>query len=274
MEFLITNGKIVGIDEINLNKILTEPSFRLSQKVWHGYGGIPFFTENLKLIQKQTEILRLPFPKEFENPRELFRLTKRILNKNKFYRSGYVHIQLFWKNTQVQTLISASAFESFQFPFSETGLVVTFSSLEKDSKNPLCRLPFFNEPLWQAGLAEITQNPFQQVLFLNEKKQVCEGAGANLFIVKENQLITPAFTTGCYEDVLRSYMLKIAQNAGLNVIETDTLNKSAVFEADEIFLASESAGIQWVLGLENKRFLHPVAKKIHDLLIAELNPNS
>lgn len=274
MEFLIANGKVANTEEINLNHFLTEPSFRLPQKVWYGYGGIPLFTENMEQLKVQAKALLLPFPKEFENLRELFRITKRMLNKNKFYRSGYIHFQIFWTANGVQTLITANAFEVFDFPYAENGLLVTVSNLKKNSQNQLNRFPFFNEMLWQSGLAEIRQMPYQQILFLNENNSVCESAGANIFYVKENNLITPALSTGCYEDVLRPHVLELANHAGLTVTETNQGGKSEIVEADEIFLASEAGGIQWTLGIENKRFLHHYSKKIYDLLRAKLNPNS
>lgn len=274
MEFLIANGKVAGTGEINLNSFLTKQSFRLSQKVWFGYGGIPLFTENMEQIKNQADILQLSVPKEFENRRELFRITKRMLNKNKFYRSGYIHFQVFWTEKRVQTLITADAFEVFDFPFAETGLLVTISSHIKNSQNKLNRFPFFNEMLWQAGLAEIRQMPYQQILFLNENNSVCESSGANIFYVKGNNLTTPALVTGCYEDVLRPHVMELAELAGLTVTETNRLKKMEMVEADEIFLASEAGGIQWILGIENKRFLHYYSKKIYDLLCARLKPNS
>ncbi|SHE96914.1 branched-chain amino acid aminotransferase [Mariniphaga anaerophila] len=274
MEFLITNGHIERKNETNLNHLLTDTEFRLSQKAWYGYGGIPFFYENLAQIKEQAEALALPFPKEFKDEHELFRLTKRMLNKNKLYRSGYVHFQLFWKEKQVQTLITANAFPEFDFPFSETGVLVTFSSLSKNSKSAFNRFPFFNETLWQAGLSEIHQNPFQQVIFLNENDWVCESLHSNIFLIKENELITPALASGCYFDVLRPHILKAAKQAGLNISEPTNFDKTKTLDADEIFVASESVGIQWVLGIENKRFLHDGSKEIYNLLINSLQPNS
>lgn len=272
MEYLIVNGTVAGKDEIYLNPFLTETSFRLSQKVWYGYGGIPFFTENLDQIKNQAKALRLPFPKEFENRRELQRLTKRMLNKNKFYRSGYIHFQLFWSENQAQTLITANAFQEFNFPFSETGLLVSFSSLIKNSQNPFNRFPFFNEMLWQAGLAEIRKSSYHQILFLNENKTVCESANANIYLVKGNNLLTPALSTGCYEDVLRSFILEAAGKLELNISENNQVSKRDILESNELFLASETSGIQWILGIENKRFLHYYSKKIHEVLIGELKP--
>ncbi len=274
MEFLIANGKVAKTDEINLNQILTESNFRLSQKIWYGYGGIPFFSENIEQIKKQAEALKLPFPKEFENPGELFRITKRMLNKNKFYRSGYVYFQLFRNKNKVQTLITASAFQEFDFPFAEAGLLATFSIQKKLSQNPFNRFPFFNEMLWQTGLSEIHHSTLQQVIFLNENQSVCECAHANIFLIKENELITPSLATGCYEDVLRSFVLKSAKLEGLNVSEITRIEESKIFEMDEIFLASENAGIQWILGIGNKRFLHYFSKKIYEVLKDKIKLNS
>jgi branched-chain amino acid aminotransferase len=271
MEFLIANGTVAKTDEINLNHFLTESSFRLSQKMWYGYGGIPFFSENMEQIKSQVEALKLPFPKEFENRRELLRITKRMLNKNKFYRSGHVHFQLFWFDNKVQTLITANAFREFDFPFYEPGLLVTTSSLIKNSQNPFNRFLFFNEMLWHAGLSEIRQSPYQQVLFLNENQSVCESAGANIFLVKDNKLLTPALSTGCYEDVVRLFILEAAKTAGLQVAEVNSIEEPEIFEMNEIFIASESAGIQWILGVENKRFLHYYSGKIHEILVERLS---
>lgn len=262
MEFLISNGKVTGKDEINLNHLLTESLFKLSQKVWYGHGSIPLLAENIEQIKNQAEALQLPFPKELENQRELFRITKRMLNKNKFYRSGYVHFQLFWNENQVQTLITANAFEEFNFPQNNSGLLVSFSGQKKHTQNTCNQFPFFNAIIWETGRGEIRETPFQQVIFLNEKNAICEGIGANIFLIKENELLTPALSSGCYEDVLRPILLETSINSGLKVNESATVEKSVLFEMDEIFFASEAKGIHWVLGIENKRYLHFYSKKI------------
>ena len=272
MEFLIVNGTVAGKDEIYLNHILTETSFRLSQKVWYGYGGIPFLAENMEQIKSQVDALKLPFPKEFENRRELQRLIKRMLNKNKFYRSGYVHLQVFWIENQVYTIISANTFHEFDFPFTETGLLVTFSSLIKSSQNAFNRFPFFNELLWQAGLTEIRHSSFQQIIFLNENNSVCESANANIYLMKGNELLTPALSTGCCENVLRSFILEAAGKMELDISEKKQVTVDDILGADELFIASETSGIQWILGMENKRFLHYFSKKIHEALIEKLKP--
>ena len=266
MKFLITNGRIADIEEINLNQFFTDVSFRLSQKVWYGYGGIPFLSENLEQLKSQAEALRLTFPQEFEDHREIFRLTKRMLNKNRFYRSGYLQFQVVWRGNQAEILITSNAFSTFGFPFSEGGLLATFSNQKKIKQNTFNRFPYFNEMLWETGMAEIRQTPYRQVIFLNEQHAVCECAHANIFLVRENELLTPAISSGCYNDVLRPVIIDLAKKTGLKVYENENIEKSMLYESDEIFLASESLGIQWILGIENKRFLHNFSMQIHEKL--------
>ena len=79
-------------------------------------------------------------------------------------------------------------------------------------------------------------------------------------------LITPSLQTGCFEDKLRNTILGIATNINLKVVESAKIKKEDLTEMDEIFLASEENGVQWVLGVENKRFLHLFSAKIHEKL--------
>ncbi len=270
-KFILVNGKMTETDGINPDMVFLDASFRLSQKMWYGFGGIPLFYENLELLKTQAEVLKLPFPAEFENERELFRLTKRMLNKNKFYRSGNIHFQLFWNNESVHTLITCNAFENFDFPVSKEGLLVTFSKQKKNSGNTLSRFAFFNEGLWQAGLAEIRDTYFQQVIFLNEKDAICECARANIFMVKGNELFTPSSEAGSYIDVLKPLILDTATQSGLNVTERKKSTIPELWEMDEIFIASEILGFQWIMGIENKRFLHHYSGIIYQKLNERLS---
>lgn len=189
MKFLIADGNIAACDEINLNSLIINPSFRIAQKVWYGYGGIPLFSENLRQFNEQAESLRLPFPKAWINQRELLRLTKRMLNKNKYFRSGYIQFQVVWTEENCYSLVTSSAQEIFDFPFANSGLLAAISSQKKQSRNEFSRFPAFNEMTWQAGRAEIHGSPFLQTIFMNECLSVCEGAHANIFLIKDHELI-------------------------------------------------------------------------------------
>lgn len=274
MDFLIVDGEIVKKEDFNPGLFYESDPFLIRQKTWFGFGGIPLFTKNIELIENQAGKLQLNLPELFSDKRELFRISKRLLNKNKCYRSGYIHIQIFWNKNEIHSVIFSEALSEFDFPYSPKGILLTFSNQRKTASNSFNRFAFFNRNLWEASCAEIRNSPFQNSVILNEKNEVCECTFANIFLIKGNVLITPSLKSGCFSDILRPIVLKNAKKAGFNLSEANHLGKDGLTEMDEIFIASEETGIQWVLGLGNKRFLHQetdtIYEKINDFLKAKV----
>ncbi|MCY1719598.1 aminotransferase class IV [Prolixibacteraceae bacterium Z1-6] len=270
MDFLIINGQVVSKKEANLTEFLWDEPFILSQKVWFGFGGIPLFHENISSIERQLNTFNLSLPTLFKNKRELFRLTKRMLNKNKFYRSGFVNYQFFISDKKINTLITCTAFPEFEYTFSKNGLLVDISDLKKNSHSVTGRFKIHNQTLWKAAQTNAVKTAWQGSILLNEKEKVCEGLESNIYMVKNDVLITPSLGSGCYEDTFRPIILELGKSLNLKVAETPELQKEHLFSMDEIFFASEEKGIQWVLGIQSKRFVHEYSDEIHYKLNAFL----
>ena len=264
MDFVIVNGEIVRKQELESTPDYIEDPFILNQKFWFGYGGIPLFYENLRKLTEWFYTLEIEIPSLLQNEHELFRITKRMLNKNKFYRSGIVSFDMIIGKNDLHTVISSSANTEFDFPLSKSGLLLNFSEFEKYSGNPLNQYAFYNLPLWKFISARNKYTSFHNSVISNESSKVCECAGANIFMVKGNTLLTPHVETGCYTDSIRNHILGIASDVGLKTEESKNIKKEDLLKMSEIFLASEEYGIQWVLGLEKKRFVHRFSSKIHE----------
>ena len=145
MEFIIINSEIIQKEDVNLTRLLWDEPFVLSQKVWFGFGGIPLFDKNIDFLCEQLKVFNIEIPDFLENKRELFRISKRILNKNKFFRSGLINIQLFILDTKIDYVISSIGYSDFEFPFSNNGILVNFSEMKRRSINDLNRYLFYNK---------------------------------------------------------------------------------------------------------------------------------
>jgi branched-subunit amino acid aminotransferase/4-amino-4-deoxychorismate lyase len=262
-KFRILKGKIINSEDIQFSDYPIEPSIKLHQKVWFGFGGIPLFTENLKMLKQQAQELKLNFPQELENEREQFRLVKRMLNKNRLYQSGYIWIELIFTEDHTFTFMRSSSMNGFNFPASDDNLLVNFSSLRKNSQNFPNRYAFFNERLWHAAKAEIKDTIFGQSVLLNENGNICEAIGSNIFMLKGNEFITPSISTGCYDDTLRKLVCAAAEKAGLKINEADSPGRNELVDMDEVFLASEQNGFQRIKGIGQKRFFRSQAQEIY-----------
>jgi len=266
MDFLIINGEIIRKEDANLTHLLWDEPFVLSQKIWFGFGGIPLFNKNIDFLTQQLEVFQIITPAFLKNRRELFRISKRMLNKNKFYRSGIIKIQLFIAESGIDYTITPVAFPEFDFPILEKGLLVNFSESKRRPENLLNRHLFYNKTNWKIKRYQLRDSGFQNSILINKSGMVCEGIESNIFMIKENVLIVPSLDSGGFEDTIRETIFNAAKLAGLKIAELPNIKKEHVLEMNELFFASEEFGIQWILGVENKRFVHEITKQIHKKL--------
>jgi len=110
------------------------------------------------------------------------------------------------------------------------------------------------------------QNGVDDVLLTNQFGRFCEASSSNLFIVRENVLTTPPLSEYCLDGVMRSHILKLAKENGIEVDELPILKEDLIY-ADEVFICNAIKGIRWVSSFEENSYeLGPITKTLFDLL--------
>ncbi len=104
-------------------------------------------------------------------------------------------------------------------------------------------------------------NGLNDCLVLNTEGFIADATIANLFIIKDNRLFTPALTEGCVNGVMRRFLLEQLPGLGYMITET-RLSSIDVEEADEVFLTNAIRGIQWVKKLEGRQYINMVSSVI------------
>ena len=107
---------------------------------------------------------------------------------------------------------------------------------------------------------------WDECILTNHFGQLCEGLNSNIFIVKNDELITPTLDSGCVNGVMRNYLIWLT---GGKVIERD-MEAEEVFEADEILLTNAVKGVQWVKELQGKVYNNKKAIQLTELLNSRL----
>jgi branched-chain amino acid aminotransferase len=88
---------------------------------------------------------------------------------------------------------------------------------------------------------------------LNHFDNVADTTIANLFIIKDGIIKTPAITEGPVAGVMRRYLIKTLREHNYEVQET-TVSVADVLEASEVFLTSAIHGIKWVKQIDNSQY--------------------
>jgi len=89
-----------------------------------------------------------------------------------------------------------------------------------------------------------------EAVMLNYKGEVAEGSQTNVFLVKDDLLMTPSLETGILEGITRELTLQIAAELGYETAET-TFFPDQLHSADEIFITSTTKEILPAVRVDN-----------------------
>ena len=107
------------------------------------------------------------------------------------------------------------------------------------------------------------ENDLDNCILVNERKGVVEVANANIFIVKNHIVKTPALTEGCIKGVVRSKVIDILIKNKDFTIEETVISPFEIQKADEVFITNAIMGIQAVTKYKKKSFNTDLAGKLH-----------
>ena len=101
---------------------------------------------------------------------------------------------------------------------------------------------------------------------LNSSGNVVECSGDNIFIYRNDTLITPPTSTGALDGITREIVMKLAEQEGLRVKEL-IFSKYEVYTSGECFLSGTAAEIIPVVKVDGREIGNGKPGKITALLI-------
>jgi branched-chain amino acid aminotransferase len=120
---------------------------------------------------------------------------------------------------------------------------------------------------------EATRDGYDEALLLDTQGFVAEGAGENLFIVKDGQLVEPEMVSGL-TGITRATVIELARDLGLTVVARP-MTRDDVYLADEAFFTGTAAEITPIRELDGRAIgagrRGPVTERIQDLFFDVVN---
>jgi branched-chain amino acid aminotransferase len=90
-----------------------------------------------------------------------------------------------------------------------------------------------------------------EALMLNQKGEIAECTGDNIFLVRHGELLTPPVDAGILEGITRNAVMEIARAEGI-VVREIPLTRHDVYIADECFLTGSAAEVIPVVKVDNR----------------------
>ena len=96
------------------------------------------------------------------------------------------------------------------------------------------------------------QRGFDEAILLDQSGNVSEAPGENIFLVKNNKLITPSLNSSALDGITRRSIITLANDIKLK-IKIKKVSKEELRLADEIFLSGTAAEITPVIKIDKRK---------------------
>ncbi len=144
------------------------------------------------------------------------------------------------------------------FPFGElfkkSGIRAGVSSwrrIHDTSTPPLAKMGgnYLNSIL---ATQECKRNGYDEAIMLDQLGNVSEAPGENIFLVRNNKIITPPASSSALEGITKESVIEIAQDLGYEVVERE-IPRTELYLSDEVFITGTAAEIAPIISVDGKK---------------------
>jgi branched-chain amino acid aminotransferase len=126
----------------------------------------------------------------------------------------------------------------------------------------ISNLSTVNSILKTIGKVYASENGYKDCILLNDSKNVVQTLKGNIFLVKENQIITPPLSDGCENGILRKKIIELFSKLSEYKLEEASISPFELQKADELFIADIKDGIRSVTQYRKATYKTDVAKEL------------
>lgn len=209
-------------------------------------------TDHMQRFYDSAKIYRMPIPYERD---ELIEVCKQLITANDLTNGAYLRPIAFRgygepglapkPDHKVDVAIAAWEWGAYLGADGlENGVDVCVSSWQRVAPNTIPALAKAGGNYLSGQLisTEAKRLGFDEGIALSTDGTVSEGAGENLFMIRDGRIITPPATSSILTGITRDSITRLARRLGL-VVEEQAIPREALYLADEIFLTGTAAEV-------------------------------
>ena len=265
-EFIWLDGELVEWDNANVS-VMTH-TLHYGTGVFEGMRAretekgtsVQFLDDHVDRLYRSAEAYNLEIP---FNKKVISNAIKEIVKVNKL-KSAYIRPLVFFGDGEMGLLpqdipvrVAIAAWEWGAYLGDDAGsqgVNVCISDWQRIS--PKSFKPFAKGVggYMNSTLAKIdaVKEGFDDAIMLSDNGTVAEGSGQNIFIYKNDQLLTPSIETGALGGITRKMVIEIANYLDIPVVEQD-LSPADLIASDEIFFTGTATEIVGVVSVDSNK---------------------
>jgi branched-chain amino acid aminotransferase len=227
-----------------------------------------FIDEHFARLWKGLQVLQFNIPKHF-TPDYLEQQIQTLLKKNEHQHLARVRLTVYRGDGGLYDVIDHKPnylIQSWALPaetgsWNTNGLVVGIYTDIKKNCDVLSNLKHNNFLPYALAAMHAKKEKWNDAILLNTDGRICDTTIANIFLIKEEVVYTPALQEGCIAGVMRRNLVQKLKAAHFKV-EEGKLDVQALMDADEFFLTNSIYNLRWVQNIGDKKYGNTLTQKI------------
>jgi branched-chain amino acid aminotransferase len=274
MEYFIFNGKFIQGSANILSA--SNRGLRFGDGIFETIKSIDcdlqFIDEHFARLWKGLQTLQFIIPKHF-SPDKLQNEITGLLQKNGHIKMARVRLTVFRGDgglfdeidNKPNYLIQTWALSGDTGTWNSNGLVLGIYSEVKKSCDILSNLKHNNFLPYALAALHAKKEKWNDSLILNTNDRLCDTSIANIFLIKDKVIYTPALQEGCIAGIMRKEVIRRLHPTPEAVVE-GKLSVDDLYNADEVFLTNSIYNLRWVKSVDEKIYTNQYTQKIFSSL--------
>lgn len=163
--------------------------------------------------------------------------------------------------------LSCLLFKAFRYTTEQQYGTLLSVPWQRDAKNPIYQLKSVDYLESILARRQALSLGADDALFFNTQGHVTETTVANVFMIKDDSLLTPRIEEGVLGGIMRNRILSLARDAGISCLEC-AIEKKRLLQADMVFITNTLQGLRIITSLD--RFplplQHPMLAQLQNLV--------
>ena len=232
-------------------------------------GKIELADEHFARLWKGMQVLQFDVPKHF-SPEKLEEQIIALAEKNTHQSGARVRLSIIRgdgglfdaKNLTPYFIIQTWPLPEGNGEWNSNGLVAGIYSEVKKSCDILSNLKHNNYLPYVLAALQAKKEKWNDAILLNAAGNICDSTIANIFLVKDEIIYTPALSEGCVAGVMRQTLLQFLK-ANNYQMEERAVTQVELFAADEVFFTNSMYNIRWVQSIADVDYANTFTQKIY-----------
>jgi len=265
---LIFNGKLVDEGKVHISP--DNRSFRYGDGFFETIkvvaGNIQLAAWHFERLFTSMDVLQFQFPARFD----VAHLTEQILSvvkANGHASFARVRLTVFRGDGGLfdeESLVTNYIIQSWPLnvtAFNENGLVLDIFKQARKACDHFSHIKSNNYLSYAMAALWAKQEKLNDAIVLNMYDRIADTSIANIWIVKDGVIKTPALAEGCVNGIMRRYILSSCRKDGLPV-EESAITIDELLQASEVFVTNAIQGIRWVKQVNSSEYPFNMSKRL------------